>query len=86
MILTRKFKLKDTQSYKKEQRGISKEDVIGIVNSCSYIRLKTYVSFSSWPGFRAVGALFVRIKDLELKPARVFVTGEYTKIKTKTNS
>jgi integrase len=34
------------------------------------------------PGFRAVDALFVRIKDLELKPARVFVIGEYTKIKT----
>lgn len=36
------------------------------------------------PGFRAVEALSVRIKDLdlELKPASVFVRGEYTKTKT----
>ena len=35
-------------------------------------------------GFRAVEALSVRIKDLDLesKPARVFVRGEYTKTKT----
>lgn len=56
------------------------------MNSCSYIRLKTYVTLLAGPGFRGVDALFVRIKDLELKPARVFVTGEYMKIKTKTNS
>ena len=54
------------------------------MNSCSCIRLKTYVTLLAGPGpgFRAVDALFVRIKDLELKPARVFVIGEYTKIKT----
>jgi integrase len=36
-------------------------------------------------GFRAVEALSVRIKDLDLesKPAKVFVRGEYTKTKTK---
>jgi integrase len=35
-------------------------------------------------GFRAVEALSIRIKDLDLgsKPARVFVRGEYTKTKT----
>ena len=35
-------------------------------------------------GFRAVEALSIRIKDLELesKPARVFLRGEYTKTKT----
>jgi integrase len=85
-ISPRKFKLKIRlpKVVRKSKEALSKEDVVDILNACSDIRLKTYVMFLAAGGFRAVEALSVRIKDLDLetKPARVFVRGEYTKTKT----
>jgi integrase len=84
-ISPRKFKLKVKlpKIIRKNQQGLSKEDVVDILNACSDIRLKTYVMFLAAGGFRAVEALSVRIKDLDLdsKPATVFLRGEYTKTK-----
>ena len=84
-ISPRKFKLKVRlpKIIRKNKEALSKEDVVGILNACSDIRLKTYVMFLAAGGFRAVEALSVRIKDLDLesKPAHVFVRGEYTKTK-----
>ena len=67
----------------KDKEALSKEDVVDILNECSDIRLKTYVMLLAASGFRAVEALSVRIKDLDLdsKPALVFIRGEYTKTK-----
>jgi integrase len=85
-IIPRKFKLKVRlpKVVRKNKEALSKEDVVDILNACSDIRLKTYVMFLAAGGFRAVEALSIRIKDLDLesKPARVFVRGEYTKTKT----
>jgi integrase len=84
-ISPRKFKLKVRlpKIIRKNKEALSKEDVIDILNACSDIRLKTYVMFLAAGGFRAVEALSVRVKDLDLesKPAQVFVRGEYTKTK-----
>ncbi len=84
-ISPRKFKLKVRlpKVVRKSKEALSKEDVVDILNACSDIRLKTYAMFLAAGGFRAVEALSVRIKDLDLesKPARVFVRGEYTKTK-----
>jgi integrase len=68
---------------RKNKEALSKDDVVDILNACSEIRLKTYVMFLAAGGFRAVEALSIRIKDLDLesKPARVLVRGEYTKTK-----
>jgi integrase len=85
-ISPRKFKLKVRlpKVIRKNKEALSKEDVVDILNACSDIRLKTYVMLLAAGGFRAVEALSTRIKDLDLesKPARVFVRGEYTKTKT----
>ncbi|MGA8083539.1 MAG: tyrosine-type recombinase/integrase [Candidatus Nitrosopolaris sp.] len=85
-ISPRKFKLKVRlpKVVTKNKETLSKEDVVDILNACSDIRLKTYVMLLAAGGFRAVEALSIRIKelDLESKPARVFVRGEYTKTKT----
>ncbi|MGB8934877.1 MAG: tyrosine-type recombinase/integrase [Candidatus Nitrosopolaris sp.] len=85
-ISPRKFKLKVRlpKVVTKNKETLSKEDVVDILNACSDIRLKTYVMLLAAGGFRAVEALSIRIKDLDLesKPARVFVRGEYTKTKT----
>ena len=81
----RKFRLKVKlpKTIRKNKEALSKEDIIEILNACSDIRLKTYVMFLAVGGFRAVEALTVRIKDLDLesKPATVFLRGEYTKTK-----
>ncbi|MGH9964098.1 MAG: hypothetical protein ACRD5E_04630, partial [Nitrososphaeraceae archaeon] len=65
-ISPRKFKLKVRlpKIVRRNKEALSKEDVVDILNSCSDIRLKTYVMFLAAGGFRAVEALSVRIKDL----------------------
>ncbi len=85
-ISPRKFKLKVKlpRIIRKNKEALSKDDVTDILNACSDIRLKTYVMLLAAGGFRAVEALSLRIKDLDLesKLARAFVRGEYTKTKT----
>jgi integrase len=85
-ISPRKFKLKVKipKVIRKSKEALSKEDVINILNACSDIRLKTYVVLLGATGLRAVEALSIRVKDLNLqsRPAKIFVRGEYTKTKT----
>jgi integrase len=82
----RKFRLKVKllKTIRKNKEALSKEDIIEILNACSDIRLKMYVMFLAVGGFRAVEALSIRIKDLDVEssPVKVFVRGEYTKTKT----
>ena len=85
-ISPRKFKLKVRMPrvVRKNKEALSKQDIVDILNECSDIRLKTFVMFLAAGGFRAVEALSVRIKDLDVKsvPPRVFIRGEYTKTRT----
>ena len=82
-ISPRKFKLKVKlpKIIRKNKQALSKEDVINILNSCSDIRLKTYVMLLAATGMRAVEALSIRIKDIDFEsgPAQVFLRGEFTK-------
>ena len=84
-ISLRKFKLKVKlpKVIRRSKESLSKEDIIDVLNACSDIRLKTYVILLAGTGCRAVEALSIRIKDLNLDshPARVFIRGEYTKTK-----
>jgi integrase len=84
-ISPRKFELKVKlpKVVKKERKALSKNDIIEILNSCSDIRLKTYVMLLAGTGMRAVEALSTRITDYDFKsnPANVFVRGKYTKTK-----
>lgn len=85
-VSPRKFKLKVKlpRIIRRSKEALSKEDVIDVLNTCSDIRLKTYVMLLAATGMRATEALSIRIKDLDLKsnPATVFVRGEYTKTRT----
>ena len=85
-ISPRKFKLKVRMPkvVRKNKEALSKKDIVDILNACSDIRLKTFVMFLAAGGFRAVEALSVHIKDLdlELRPPQVFIRGEYTKTRT----
>jgi integrase len=85
-ISPRKFKLKVKlpRLVRRSKEALSKEDIIDILNTCSDIKLKTYVMLLAATGMRATEALSIRIKDLDLKssPAKLFVRGEYTKTRT----
>jgi integrase len=85
-ISPRKFKLKVKlpRVVKTTKAALSKEDIVDILNSCSDIRLKTYVMLLASTGMRAVEALSIRIKDLDLQsnPPKLFVRGEFTKTKS----
>ena len=84
-ISPRKFKIKIRlpKNIKRNKEAIDKDDIINILNSCSDIKLKTYVMFLASTGLRAVEALSIRVKDLDLEsyPAKVTIRGEYTKTK-----
>jgi len=85
-ISPRKFKLKIKlpKVVRRNKEALSKEDIVNILNTCSDIRLKTYVMLLASTGMRAVEALSVRIRDLDLQsyPPRLFVRGEYTKTRS----
>jgi integrase len=68
-ISPRKFKLKVKipKVIRKSKEALSKEDIINILNSCSDIRLKTYVMLLAGTGLRAVEALSIRVKDFNLQ-------------------
>lgn len=85
-ISPRKFKIKVKlpKAIRKNKEALSKEEIVDILNTCSDIRLKTYVMLLTATGMRAVEALSVRIKDLDLQSylPRLFVRGEFTKTRS----
>jgi integrase len=85
-VSPRKFKLKVKlpKVIRKKKEALSKEDIVSIVNTCSDIRLRTYVMLLAATGMRAVEALSIRIKDLDIQsnPTQLFVRGEFTKTKS----
>jgi integrase len=85
-ISPRKFKMKVKlpKAVRKKKEALSKEDIADILNTCSDIRLKTYVMLLAATGMRAVEALSIRIKDLDLQsdPPKLFVRGEFTKTRS----
>ena len=85
-ISPRKFKMKVKlpKVVRKKKQALSKEDISDILNTCSDIRLKTYVMLLAASGMRAVEALSIRIKDLDLQSghSKLFVRGEFTKTRS----
>ena len=84
-VIPRRFKLKVKlpKVVRKRKEGLSKEDIVELLNVCDNIRLRTYVMLLAATGMRAVEALSTRITDLDIdsNPAKLFVRGEYTKTK-----
>jgi integrase len=87
-ISPRKFKLKIKlpKAIRKNKEALGKEDVVNILNSCSNIRLKTYVMLLASTGARATEALSIRVKDIDFKSddnaAKLFIRGIFTKTKS----
>jgi integrase len=72
-ISDNKFKLKIRlpKAIRRNKEALTKDDVRDIILAWSDIRLKTYVMFLACTGMRAVEALSIRLKDINL--------GEFTK-------
>jgi integrase len=79
-----KMKVKLPKVVRRKKEALSKEDIADILNTCSDIRLKTYVMLLAATGMRAVEALSIRMKDLDfqLSPPKLFVRGEFTKTRS----
>lgn len=87
-ISPRKFKLKvklPRNIRRLEKEALDRNDIVNILNSCSEIRLKTYIMLLASTGMRAVEALSIRLSDLDLNLTtaikKVTIRGEYTKTK-----
>ena len=84
-ISPRKFKLKVKfpKNIRRIKEALDKNDITNILNSCSDIKLKTYVMLLASTGMRAVEGLSIRIKDIDFDslPVKVTIQGENTKTK-----
>ena len=84
-ISPRKFKLKVKfpKNIRRIKEALDKNDITNILNSCSDIKLKTYVMLIASTGMRAVEGLSIRIKDIDFDsfPVKVTIRGENTKTK-----
>jgi integrase len=87
-ISPRRFKIKVRlpKDIKRNKEAIDKNDIVNILNGCSDIKLKTYLMFLASTGMRAVEALSIRLKDLDIESSsghtpKVTIKGEYTKTK-----
>jgi integrase len=83
-IVDRKFKLKVKipKPVKSDKEPLSKETIVKILETCSDIKLKTYVLFLAATGCRASEGCAVRLCDLDLDKHKVKIRGEFTKMKT----
>ncbi|MGH9980016.1 MAG: tyrosine-type recombinase/integrase [Nitrososphaeraceae archaeon] len=83
-ISPRKFKLKVKfpKNISRIREALDKNDITNILNSCSHIKLKTYVMLLASTGMRATEALSIRIIDIDFESSpKIIIRGEYTKTK-----
>jgi integrase len=82
-ISPRKFKLKvkTPRIINRHKEPLSKEDVVKILETCAFIKVKTYVLFLAATGTRAIEACSIRLMDIDFEKCKVHIRGEYTKTK-----
>jgi len=76
-----KLKVKFPKVVRKHKEALSKEDIIKFLESCTAIKLKTYLLFLAATGCRASEACSVRLMDINFNKNTVDIRGEYTKTK-----
>jgi integrase len=76
-----KLKIKMKKAPRHKEQALSKEDIIKIINSCSGIRLRTYILLLAATGMRAEEALSIRIKEIDFDSRRIVLRSDSTKTK-----
>jgi integrase len=86
-ISPRKFKIKVKfpKIIRRDKQALTRADIVKILESCSNIKLKTYVLLLAATGARASEACSLRLCDLDLDNSIAHVRGEYTKMKVDRN-
>jgi integrase len=84
-VIPSKFrrKVKMPKVYREDEEPLDVNDIRKILLSCSNRRLKTYLLVLASGGLRAVEALAIRIKDIDLSvtPTKIHIRKEFTKTK-----
>ena len=82
-IYDRKFKLKVKipKVVRRYKEALSKDTIIKILETCSNIKLKTYVLFQGASGCRASEGCGVRIRHLDFDKHKVCIRGDLSKMK-----
>src|SRR5215208_70128 len=77
------LKVKMPRVVRVDRESLSKEDIQTILNSCSSVKLKTYLLWLAATGCRATETLSVRTCDINfnVSPATCKLRGEFTKTK-----
>lgn len=83
-IFDRKFKLKVKipKAVRRYKEALSKDTIVKILETCSNIRLKTYVLFLAATGCRASEGCAIRLCDLDLDKCKVYIRGDLSRMKT----
>jgi integrase len=82
-ISPRKFKLKVRipKVVRRSKEPLTKEYIVKLLESCSSLKLKTYLMFLAATGSRASEACSTRVMDINFDKGEVFIRGEFTKTK-----
>jgi integrase len=84
-VIPSKFrrKVKMPKVYREDEEPLDVNDIRKILLSCNNRRLKTYLLVLASGGLRAVEALAIRIKDIDLSvtPTKIHIRKEFTKTK-----
>jgi len=76
-----KRKVKMPKAYREDEEALDVQDIRNILLVCNNRRLKAYILLLASGGFRAVEALAIRLRDIDLSssPIKIHVRKEYAK-------
>jgi integrase len=82
-ISPRKFKLKVKipKPVRRHKEALSKEDITKILETCSNIKLKSFLMFLAVTGCRAMEGCSIQLSDIDFNKYKVNIRGEFTKTK-----
>jgi integrase len=84
-VIPSKFrrKVKMPKVYREDEEPLDVNDIRKILLSCNNQRLKTYLLVLASGGLRAIEALAIRIKDIDLSvsPTKIHIRKEFTQTK-----
>jgi integrase len=82
-ISPRKFKLKVRipKVVRRSKEPLTKDYIVKLLESCSSVKLKTYLMFLAATGSRASEPCSIRVMDINFDKGEVFIRGEFTKTK-----
>jgi integrase len=76
-----KLKVKIPQAVRRRKDPLTKEDITKILETCSNIKLKSFLMFLAVTGCRATEGCSIQLSDIDFDKYKVNIRGEFTKTK-----